>query len=257
MTFSAPANGLLTVPTGASITKIGCSGVNGQIPEGCTGTNFTPNSSASTTSSSSEEESSSSDSDDSWPATCGGIASSGYSPGQGHIYLKVTNFRGLISSDKTGTLSCPTASITRTTSCKPGNGSNGECDQIEITAPSTPDTYACTFTADRVNFCRFDLKVNAAMSCSIKQNGTEVTSVASGSTVVFRGDILNTSLSLGSCGFKIDGQWLNGDQNPHGPPSGTTGEEYSQAVSKTTTFTYECKQGQISDRSCSKTVTVY
>ena len=69
--------------------------------------------------------------------------------------------------------------------------------------------------------------------------------------------ILNTSLSLGSCGFKIDGQWLNGDQNPHGPPSGTTGEEYSQAVSKTTTFTYECKQGQISDRSCSKTVTVY
>ena len=257
VTYTAPADGILIVPSGAKITKIWCPGINGQLPEGCTSAGFKPNSSASIASSSSEEESSSSDSDDSWPATCGGIASSGYSPGQGHIYLKVTNFRGLISSDKTGTLSCPTASITRTTSCKPGNGSNGECDQIEITAPSTPDTYACTFTADGVNFCRFDLKVNAAMSCSIKQNGTEVTSVASGSTVVFRGDILNTSLSLGSCGFKIDGQWLNGDQNPHGPPSGTTGEEYSQAVSKTTTFTYECKQGQISDRSCSKTVTVY
>lgn len=59
ITMTAPTTGTLTVPAGASITKIGCSGVNGQIPEGCTGTNFTPNSSASTTSSGSGKSSSS------------------------------------------------------------------------------------------------------------------------------------------------------------------------------------------------------
>lgn len=43
MTMTAPASGTIVVPSGASITKIGCSGVNGAVPDGCTGTGYTSN----------------------------------------------------------------------------------------------------------------------------------------------------------------------------------------------------------------------
>ena len=52
MTMTAPSNGTITIPSGASITKIGCSGVNGQKPDGCTGTNFTSSTSGGASSSS-------------------------------------------------------------------------------------------------------------------------------------------------------------------------------------------------------------
>lgn len=43
MTMTAPASGTIVVPSGASITKIGCTGMNGAVPDGCTGTGYTSN----------------------------------------------------------------------------------------------------------------------------------------------------------------------------------------------------------------------
>jgi hypothetical protein len=43
MTMTAPASGTIVIPSGASITKIGCSGMNGAVPDGCTGTGYTSN----------------------------------------------------------------------------------------------------------------------------------------------------------------------------------------------------------------------
>ena len=40
---TAPASGTLTVPSGATITKIWCQGDNGRMPEGCTSSGYFPN----------------------------------------------------------------------------------------------------------------------------------------------------------------------------------------------------------------------
>ena len=129
-------------------------------------------------------------------------------------------------------------------------GNPGSANISNITAPTTSGNHVYTVEYGGNQICSTTLTVQGAMSCSVKQDGVEVIAVDPGTDVVFRADITDQSLNLHDCGFKINGNWLNDDQNP----KGTGNEELRLTINSMTTFTYECKQGNISNKTCSKTV---
>lgn len=80
-------------------------------------------------------------------------------------------------------------------------------------------------------------------------------SVPVGTQITFSGGA-NTDYGAqaGSCGFKINGNWLNNNQNQN-----FTTSTMNYTVQSNTTFSIVCTQGQApeSARVCTKTVTVY
>lgn len=163
-----------------------------------------------------------------------------------HFYIK--SISGFSSNNTPGTFTFnnQTSSI-----MIDQNGSTRQKDNILM--PSTPGTYPYYVSYNGEKVCEGNLTVAAPITCSVSP------SAITGSTSVTFSALIDTALNnafgmqLHDCGFKKDGNWKDNDQNPHGSADGNT-DSWITTISTGATFTYECKQGQISDRTCSKSV---
>lgn len=178
-------------------------------------------------------------------ATCS-MSKTDVGPGQDNIQWSVSNINPKPSSDKSVSLICGGNSVGSTT-CRTG----GSCDNMNFTAPSTPGEYTCTFENGSFSPCSIvpTLTVHYPVTCTISSE-----SVSAGTQITFSGTAnTNYRVQGNSCGFKINGNWKDDNQNQN-----LTSGTMTYTVNSTTTFTYECTQGNAPSeyRKCEKTVTV-
>ena len=139
--------------------------------------------------------------------------------------------------------------------CRP----SGSCDEVNFQAPRTAATYICDFKLNNKDVCstKPTIVVVAPVTCSISEE-----TVAAGTQITFSG-AANTryGAQANSCGIKVNGNWLNNDQNQN-----VSSKTITPVVNATTTYSFVCTQGnfeQITEDekkaalTCSKTVTVY
>ena len=178
-----------------------------------------------------------------------------FTPGRDNVYFKASNFSDILTSSQSSSLKCSlngVEKISKTTTCNPGNGTNGSCDQISLTIPSDEGQYDCSLDAGTTNLCKFTFDVNSPITCSVTPSSINGTTNVTFSALIDTALNRIYSLNLHDCGFKKDGNWKDNDQNPHGSADGNA-DSWTQSVSTSTTFTYECKQGS-GEKTCSKNV---
>ncbi len=167
--------------------------------------------------------------------------------GETNLKLSVSGMKPAPTSDVKIPMICANQTLAEPL-CRTG----GSCDDVNFTAPSTPGKYICSFQKDGFNPCKTlpTFYVVPPVSCSISEEN-----VAAGTQITFSGTAnTNYGAQSNSCGFKINGNWLNNDQNQN-----FTTKTLNYTVNSTTTFSVVCTQGQAPEatRICSKTVTVY
>lgn len=128
----------------------------------------------------------------------------------------------------------------------------GTCETKNFDAPETAGTYICSFEKDGFSPCATlpTLVVVDPVTCSVTE-----TNVPSGTQITFSGE--SHSSEAHTCGFKVNGAWLNDNQNQN--LSVGTLHTLMTTVTSTTTYSFVCTQGQVPEakRTCSKKVTVY
>lgn len=130
---------------------------------------------------------------------------------------------------------------------------NGDSSQYSnLPMPNATGTYNYEVLYSGEKMCEGSITVAKPLTCSISP-----TTITGATNVTFSARIdksLNTNfdLQLSSCGFKKDGTWKNDDPNPTGRPLDSD-SSWTQNVSASTEFTYECKQGNVG-KTCSETV---
>lgn len=177
------------------------------------------------------------------PTNCGGI------------YFKASNVRNILSSEQSTTLSCKLGVeqlINKTTTCKPQNVADGDCDQIDLATPNKAGLYKCSFDAGSTNLCKFDITVADPITCSVEPQTINGAGYVTFSAKIDKDLQTNFNLGLHSCGFKKNGNWKDNNQNPTGQPLDTE-DSWTEYVSASTKFTYECKQGS-GNKTCTKSV---
>lgn len=166
--------------------------------------------------------------------------------GEMNLVLSVSGMDPAPTSDIQIPMKCDGKTLT-TPTCR----TSGSCDNVNFTAPTTPGKYICTFEKDGFNPCATlpTFVVAPPVSCSITAE-----SVSAGTQITFSGTA-NTKwgAQANSCGFKINGNWRNNDQNQNFSTGTMT-----YTVNTTTTFSVVCTQGQAPEaaRVCTKVVTV-
>lgn len=125
--------------------------------------------------------------------------------------------------------------------------SNGNTSQYSnLPMPNTAGSYPFEVVYNSEKICEGSITVAYPVTCSV-----DYSAVTSGSNVTFTA-AANTTMSstfgldiAGKCGFKINGNWKDNNQNQN-LSSGT----HTQQVNARTEFTFACNNGY----SCSKTV---
>jgi hypothetical protein len=198
-------------------------------------------------------------------ATCELSKTGPYVPGAS-MYFNVTNFKNIINTNFTGTYSCSPTSTNASgeTDCYPGNGSNGQCNQMGLSAPATAGTYTCTFKNGTTDLCgNITMTVFDPFTCSVKQDGVEVTSVAKGSSISFSMTQSSTTLpsdvTFSNCGIKVGGNcWNSNNNNCNNAPVDVTNQSIQiNTNSSSITIGYSCNtHSNTSFAGCSKTIEV-
>ena len=198
-------------------------------------------------------------------ATCTLSKTGPYVPGATNIYFNVSNFKNIVNTSFTGTFACSPASTNAsgTTGCDPNNGSNGQCNQLGLKAPDAAGTYTCTFKDGTTDLCGdMTMTVFDPFTCSVKQDGVEVTSIAKGSTISFSMTKSTNSLgdaSFSNCGIKVNGNCWNGNNNNcnDGAANVTNQSIQINTNSSSVTIGYSCNShSNTSFTGCSKTIEV-
>ena len=197
-------------------------------------------------------------------ATCELSKTGPYVPGTENIQFNVSNFKNIVNTSFTGTFACSPASTNAsgTTGCNPNNGNNGQCDQLTLKAPETAGTYTCTFKDGTTDLCgNITMTVFNPFTCSVKQDGSDVTSIADGSTVSFS---MAQATSLGgasfsNCGIKVNGSCWNGNNNNcNNDLADVNGQNIViSGMGSSVSIGYSCNNHSgTSFDGCSKTITV-
>ncbi len=198
-------------------------------------------------------------------ATCELSKTGPYVPGATNIQFNVSNFKNIVNSEFTGTFACTPASTNASgeTSCNPNNGNNGQCNQLTLKAPDEARTYTCTFKNGTTDLCgNITMTVFDPFTCSVKQDGVEVTSVAKGSSISFSMTQSTNSLgdaSFSNCGIKVNGScWNSNNNNCNNGAANVTNQSIPiNTNSSSITIGYSCNShSNTSFTGCSKTIEV-